>query len=51
MRLNEISVQRHAVDGFTLSAIVGGYLVQERFIGYTIKEAKRLFIERQGGRN
>ena len=43
-----ISVERHAVDGFTLYAIVGGYLVQERYIGYSLKEAKALFRAKFG---
>jgi hypothetical protein len=41
----EITVTRHAVDGFTLSTMEGGYLVSKRFIGYTLKDAKQLFRE------
>lgn len=43
-----ITVERHTVDGFTLYAIVGGYLVQERYIGYSLKEAKALFRAKFG---
>jgi len=43
-----MTIERHTVDGFTISAIRGGYLVQQRYIGYTVREAKRLFIERYG---
>lgn len=50
MKQIEIAVDLHETDGFTLSAIIGGYLVQQRFIDYSIREAKRLFIERHGGR-
>jgi hypothetical protein len=39
-----ITVERHAVDGFTLWATdKQGYLVHKRYIGYTIREAKALF--------
>jgi hypothetical protein len=38
-----ISIERHGVDGFTLSAIVRGYLVSERYIGYSLQEAHSLF--------
>lgn len=43
-----MTITRHAVDGFTISAIRGGYLVKERYIGYTVREAKRLFVEKYG---
>ena len=39
----EITVTRHAVDGFTLSTIEGGQLLSKRFIGYTLRDAKRQF--------
>jgi hypothetical protein len=39
-----ITVERHAVDGFTLWASDrDGYLVHKRYIGYTIKQAKAKF--------
>lgn len=41
----EITVERHAHDGFTLWAMHGGYLVHRRFMGYTLREAKKLFRE------
>jgi len=44
MNAKEITVDLHDTDGFTLSAIVNGYLLQKRYIGYNIKEAKRNFI-------
>lgn len=34
--------------GVEVSAIVGGYLVSRLYIGYTVREAKRLFIEQHG---
>jgi len=39
-----ISIERHGVDGFTLSTIWRGYRVSERYIGYSISEAKGAFI-------
>lgn len=47
----EITVTRHAVDGFTLSTMEGGYLVSKRFIGYTLRDAKQLFREQIKGGN
>ena len=38
----EISVYRHA-EGVKLATIAGGYRVSRLYIGYTLKEAKRLF--------
>jgi len=47
----EITVTRHAVDGFTLSTMKGGYLVSRRYIGHTLKEAKQLFKQEiKGGK-
>jgi hypothetical protein len=43
-----MTIERHSVDGFTISDIRGGYLVKERYIGYTVKEAKRLFVDKYG---
>jgi hypothetical protein len=43
-----MTIERHSVDGFTISATRGGYLVSQRYIGYTVREAKRLFIEKYG---
>ena len=46
IKAQDISVQRHAVDGFTLYALDrDGVLVNRRFIGYTLQEAKRLFMQ------
>lgn len=43
----KISLERHAVDGFTLYALDDqGYLIQERFIGYTVREARAIFRAR-----
>jgi hypothetical protein len=44
MNTKEIAVDLHDTDGFTLSAIINGYLVQRRYIGENIKNAKRHFI-------
>ena len=47
----EITVTRHAVDGFTLSTIEGGYLISRRYIGHTLRDAKKLFKQEiQGGK-
>jgi|AntAceMinimDraft_11_1070367.scaffolds.fasta_scaffold227069_1 hypothetical protein len=44
MSNTDITVEQHSVDGFTLSAIDGlGYLVRQRYIDYTLEEAKALF--------
>jgi hypothetical protein len=43
-----MTIERHTVDGFTIYATRGGYLVSQRYIGYTVREAKRLFIEKYG---
>ena len=32
-------------SGIEISDIVGGYLVSKLYIGYTVKEAKALFIQ------
>lgn len=39
-----ITVERHASDGFTLYGIGSdGYFIHRRYIGYTLREAKREF--------
>jgi hypothetical protein len=43
-----MTIERHSVDGFTIYATRGGYLVKERYIGYTVREAKSLFVEKYG---
>lgn len=43
-----MTITKHAADGFTISDIRGGYLVTKRYIGYSLKEAKGLFIEQYG---
>lgn len=40
-------VTRHS-EGIELSDIIGGYRVSELYIGYTVKEAKRLFVAKYG---
>lgn len=45
VKRSDITVTRHSVDGFTLSAIVDGYLFKRRYIGYTLAESKNRFIE------
>jgi hypothetical protein len=42
-----MTVTRHS-EGIELSDIVGGYRVSELYIGYTLREAKRLFISKYG---
>ena len=34
--------------GIEVSDIVGGYLVSKLYIGYTVREAKRLFVNKYG---
>ena len=43
-----VTVTRHATDGFTLSAMVRGYLVSEGYVGYTVAEAKGTFKAKWG---
>ena len=43
-----MTITRHSVDGFTISAMRDGYLVSRRYIGYSLREAKRLFTEEHG---
>jgi hypothetical protein len=37
-----MTITRHPA-GIEISDMVGGYLVSELYIGYTVREAKRLF--------
>ncbi len=37
-----MTITRHPA-GVEISDIIGGYLVSELFIGYTIKEARQIF--------
>ena len=46
--MSTVTVTRHATDGFTLSAIVRGHLVSERYVGYTVAEAKGTFKAKWG---
>lgn len=36
-------------NGVEVSDVIDGYLVSRLYVGYTVKEAKKLFIEEQGG--
>ena len=38
----------HHSEGIELSDIIGGYRVSELYIGYTVREAKRLFVAKYG---
>ena len=38
-----VSVTLHGSDGFTLSGMRDGYLVEHRFIGWTVSGARRVF--------
>lgn len=49
IKRSDITVTRHNVNGFTLSAIVDGYLFKRRYIGYTLAEAKTRFLEEAAG--
>lgn len=51
MNAKDIAVDLHETDGFTLSAVVNGYLFQRRYIGENIKKAKRDFIAEIKERN
>jgi len=44
-----MNIKKHA-NGITISAIIGSYLVSELYQGYTVREARRLFIEQYEGR-
>jgi hypothetical protein len=44
-----MNVKKHT-NGITISALIGGYLVSQLYQGYTVKEAKRLFIDQYEGR-
>lgn len=44
MKASEISVERGR-EGLTLYTIVNGYLMSRLYIGYTVRQAKALFIE------
>lgn len=44
MNARDITVERHLIDGFTLSAIWRGQLIHERYVGYSLREAKGTFI-------
>lgn len=36
--------------GIEITDIIGGYLVSKLYIGYTVKEAKRLFMQEREGK-
>lgn len=36
--------------GIEISDIIGGYLVSKLYVGYTVKEAKQLFIKEREGK-
>jgi hypothetical protein len=40
-------IERHS-EGIEISDIIGGYRVSELYIGYTVREAKRLFANKYG---
>ena len=40
-----MTITRHPA-GVEISDIIGGYLVSELFIGYTIKEARQIFRDK-----
>jgi hypothetical protein len=40
--------KKHA--GIEISDIIGGYLVSKLYIGYTVKEAKQLFMQEREGK-
>jgi hypothetical protein len=42
-----MTITRHS-EGIELSDIIGGYRVSELYIGYTVREAKRLFTAKYG---
>ena len=46
--MSTVTVTHHATDGFTLSAMVRGHLVSERYVGYTVTEAKGTFKAKWG---
>jgi hypothetical protein len=42
-----MTITRHPA-GIEISDMVGGYLVSELYIGYTVTEARRLFKNKHG---
>lgn len=43
--MEAITLTSHPTNGFTLSAIIDGYYVARMYIGYSVKEARLLFLE------
>jgi hypothetical protein len=41
----EIDITIHPADGFTLFYLLNNTLIHKRYIGYSVKEAKRRFKE------
>jgi len=39
----EISVRKTFQGAYALSCLVNGYLVERQYMGYTLREAKKLF--------
>lgn len=49
MKRDDITVTRHPMDGFTLSAMHDGYLVSRRYVFYSEPDATREFLAEFGG--
>lgn len=46
IKLSDITIERHAVDGFTLYGTnINGEYIHNRFIGYSLAEAKSKFLK------
>lgn len=42
---DDVSVEYHIADGFTLYAMTNEYLVHRRYIFYTLEEAMEIFLQ------
>ena len=38
-----MNIEKHITDGFTISQIIDNQYIHQRYIGYTITEAKKAF--------
>lgn len=46
MKYKDIEIERHLIDGFTLYAYINDEFITNRYIGFTMAEAKKHFYSR-----
>ena len=46
MKYKEIEIERHVIDGFTLYAFINDGFIKNRYIGFTMAEAKKDFYNK-----